>query len=258
MTTDKTFVLILGYNEAYDEFHEGVLRALKNDGWLLKGVVGNGIADKALIYYSIENDTGTGRFYGDRCYEKALELHAEKCVVVAKDVERFKVTLIDTNDLDMVYIHHMRQAIGQESQGGVTVLLQQMGYYETLKVIKNLGGIRYYLSGVPVESEIVKAWCGLSEEKILVMKSIWASSLTSSYRYMFEVAIPNIAKELLLDDGFTYMELHLSMLEYYASKLGMSRFKTYTYESLKEGIISALSTYKKEQPIEIALELLIK
>lgn len=258
MTTENKVVLILGYNDVYDEFHEGVLRALSNNEWSTRGVVGNIKADNALAYFRVMEDEKLVRFYGDRCIEKAMEIGTDKIVVVSEDIGLFKASLVEFSDSNIDYVYKNRIKEETPLADKVRMPVQQLGYYETLRVIQKLSGERYYIANVPSDSDIVKLWSQIKEEKIMVLKSIWSKQRTSSYRHLFEVAIPMIAEALNLREGFTYQELYVSMLEYFAEKSNMSRLKTYAFEDFREAVVAGLSSYKKEQPIEIALELLIK
>ncbi len=133
-----------------------------------------------------------------------------------------------------------------------------MGYYDALRLILNLGGIRYYIDGLPNENEVFDGVNRLVEKDMMVLRSIWPSKLTSPIRYLYEVVLKELAKELDLVADWSLEELYAGVVEYYMRKAQSTRFKTYEFNALIKDLLEWLHGYKKEQPYEIALEMVLK
>ena len=134
----------------------------------------------------------------------------------------------------------------------------QLGFYDAMKIIRGLKGERYYFEGLPKVSIMVERLAQISLEDVLVLKSIWPSNQKDAHRYLFEQAIPMSAKEMALPNDFTYDQWSLALIEYFMVKMGSNRFKRYTYPDFTQDFFAQMIHYKKEQPYEIALKILLQ
>ena len=116
----------------------------------------------------------------------------------------------------------------------------------------------YTVTGLPEEGQMLVSLSRLSTEHILVFKSIWPSDLEDDYRYLFEVVLPEAAKCLDLPDNWTYSQVMESTVIYFLVRCMRNKTETYNWANMKEKFLSEMKAYKKEQPYEIALDMLLK
>lgn len=248
MNKEKTYGLVIDMNEAWCAYHQGLVRALANSGFELRGVVGMTVANDTLPYVQVELEGDNGeRRYSDLCQVALSGMGCNAAVAVVDNAVSFKSSLVVGDAVEWEIVEWDRAE-----------LTQQRGYYDTMRRVAGLGGRRYYLDNIPDEKAIIMSLANMTKEKILVLKSIWPARNISSYRYVYEIALSRAAEELSLEEGWGYLDLYVAILEYFADRLGKTRFKTYDYEQLREQVLTDLNGYKKEQPFEIALEMIIR
>lgn len=121
----------------------------------------------------------------------------------------------------------------------------KLGYYDTLKVFKNLLGNKYYIVNELIEEEAFKILLKLGEEDIRRMEDILRLPPRDYRRSLFEGIIPRLADYLELNKDIGYGEIIIELLEKKALNLGIERFKLYDFPellSLVEGISIELKT----------------
>jgi NTE family protein len=134
----------------------------------------------------------------------------------------------------------------------------QSGYYDTLSVIENLKGSHYYIGGVPDDHRIISQWGRINKEETLVLKSMWPSLIGAPSRYLFEEVLKHVVEFLGLSQQWSYESLLIGIIEFFALKFEYRQYKTYQYGHILPELVKQIKGYKKEQPSEIALEVLLK
>lgn len=133
-----------------------------------------------------------------------------------------------------------------------------LGYYDAKKVILNLSGDKYYFQSMATSEDIVKAFASIKKEEVLVLRSIWPSNQEDPLRYIFEEVLGQVRATLNMTKDWTYESLLIGLIEYFMTKLKKNRFNVYDWQSYKMTLLEQIKGYKKEQPDEIALDVILK
>lgn len=108
-----------------------------------------------------------------------------------------------------------------------------LGYYDALRVFRNLKGRRYYISEGPGDEFYFKILSSLNDNHINEIKSlINISDNMPDKRLLLEIIVPKLGSMLGLNKDFTYEELCISLLERKAEHIGVDRFKIYSFAEL--------------------------
>ena len=108
----------------------------------------------------------------------------------------------------------------------------QLGYYDALRVIKDLSGRRYYIENPYDDTYVLKQFLGMMEnggERIAELFNLERSQVERS---LFEQLLPRLARLLGLSEPWTYSDLAVAACEYVAGKAGIERFAVYTMDDL--------------------------
>ena len=122
----------------------------------------------------------------------------------------------------------------------------QMGYFDTMRVMKQLHGFRYYLSDMEDESYFLKK---LVEIKVETLEEIgkFLSFNKPAHRMMFEEMIPLLAEILKAEKSDSYGTLVLRYYEFLAEQAGIDRFEIMRYQELVRRVnnhyLSQVKTY---------------
>ncbi|MBN2898230.1 MAG: patatin-like phospholipase family protein [Clostridia bacterium] len=134
------------------------------------------------------------------------------------------------NDPSVEVIH----IVPSEDTGGLLEFDQnrahqniKMGYYDTLRIFKNLRGQRYYLDHCPEESVFISWLLELTDDQILGLGKSLGIRRMSAKRMLFEKIIPELAVLLGVSSKKDYSDLFISLYEYCAGKMGMERYEVY-------------------------------
>lgn len=134
----------------------------------------------------------------------------------------------------------------------------KLGYYDALKRIEVLSGSKYYIRHMPNQETFIERLARIEREELLLLKSIWPSNIGDPHRYMFEIVSKKVVDTLDLSGQWTYKELFCVIIEHVMERAGWRRFKVYEWTELESSLIESVKGRKKEQPYEIALEVLMK
>lgn len=134
----------------------------------------------------------------------------------------------------------------------------QLGYFDALKKLDYLGGIKYYINHLPRDQYFLEQLTHIQKEELLVLKSIWPSHIEDDYRYLYEEVMDQAASMLKLGTKWTYDELFTGLIEYFMKVIKKRRFMIHQWEALDRRLLTDIKGYKKEQPDEIALEVILK
>ncbi len=114
----------------------------------------------------------------------------------------------------------------------------ELGYYDTMKVFKNLKGERYYIEAKNDDDYAMDFFLKLDKEKILDIGKILGIEDIPPRRMLFEHIIPRLSELLDVDESDSYEEIVLAIFERAAERLGLERFKIYSYDDLTDGVLS--------------------
>lgn len=106
----------------------------------------------------------------------------------------------------------------------------QLGYFDGLKVFRNLKGYKYYIEGKKDEDYFVNTFLNLGEEKILKIGEILGIADMPYRRVLFEYIIPRISDIVGTNAEDDYEDIVLRFFEKLAEKYEVQRFKIYNYD----------------------------
>lgn len=133
-----------------------------------------------------------------------------------------------------------------------------LGRIRALRLSGAYAGHRYCFYKLPFDETLLRSLVSMENDNLLVLRSIWPSAIKDGHRYLFELAVHEAAAYLLLDEHWSYRDLTIALIEYFWQKLGRSRCEVYQWGEEHKQLIHWLKRYKKEQPEEVALEVLLK
>lgn len=112
-----------------------------------------------------------------------------------------------------------------------------MGYYDALKVFRDLKGDFYYIE--PEDEEYyTQLLLKLNNNKIKRISEQLNLTLDANKRTLFENIIPKIGSYLGLKEDFTYEELMVSLLEKKAKQLEVKEYALYSFKDLLKAVKS--------------------
>lgn len=106
-----------------------------------------------------------------------------------------------------------------------------LGYFDTLRVMKSLYGTRYYIDELMSEDEILIKLQRLPKV-ILQQIASFIGSERSTYRLLFEEILPLIGDLLKVDKSKGYQYIMLSFYEFLAEQALIDRFEVMSFETL--------------------------
>lgn len=115
----------------------------------------------------------------------------------------------------------------------------------------------YKIHNFETSSEHIRHLTSITSTELLTLRSIWPSTEQDDFRYLFEHCMGQAGKMLDLE-AWSYESLSQALVGYFWGKAGMDSHRTYDWLKEKDRLGLVVKTYKKEQPYEIALEILMK
>ena len=103
-----------------------------------------------------------------------------------------------------------------------------LGYFDALRTIKNLSGIKYYVESIPEET----AFEMLREIDDVVINGLAVPlgiNEKTGKRLFFEKIIPTICQRLKLPKKSGYNDFIIALFEYAAEEWGIKRFETFSF-----------------------------
>jgi NTE family protein len=114
----------------------------------------------------------------------------------------------------------------------------QLGYYDTLRVMKGYRGQQYYVDLSLPDDYFVSLYSRLPEAAYLpLLTALRFPDGGATRRSLFEHLIPRVAKILKLTSEATYGDIQVALLEWAAMQLELPRFQIYTYSTLRDTIL---------------------
>ena len=109
----------------------------------------------------------------------------------------------------------------------------QLGYYDALRVFRNLKGQKYYVLPNEDNAHYFNMFLSLEDNKMDEIKKLMHISDTiPDKRALFETIIPKLGSILGLSKDFTYEDLLVGLLDRKAEDHGIDRFKIYSFDEL--------------------------
>ena len=200
-----------------------------------------------------------GGFYDNSPVNMLLKKGYKKIVVIKLGGKMGIQRDYDATDAD-IYVIEPSEDLGDLLEFDVKRIRYniKLGYYDALKRVEVLSGHRYYIRHMPKPSVLIKKLADIEKEALLVIQSIWPSKIDDHHRYLFEVVTENVVDVLKLSSKWTYEDLFSGIVEHVMQRAGWRRFTVYDWTQLEQSLAEAVKGRKKEQPYEIALEVLMK
>lgn len=118
-----------------------------------------------------------------------------------------------------------------------------LGYYDAMRVLRDLKGKKYYLKGEENQNYLNFLF-ELKKEHILEIGRIFNLKKIPYHRMLFEKIIPRLIKLMDLDKECNYEEIVIALLERAAQKINLNRFQIYSTTDFMEKI---KQKYKENQ-----------
>lgn len=138
----------------------------------------------------------------------------------------------------------------------------KMGYCDTMRVLKELPGKKYYLSDVSSEKSFLNHFLKISDQALIDIGKVMKLKQINPRRMLFEKILPGLAKRLKLAEEAGYQDIVIALLEQMANRRGIERFTIYSFSEFCTEI-SSLSVPEDKSPFsnnnlfeKIGLELL--
>nr|WP_207755075.1 patatin-like phospholipase family protein [Alkaliphilus hydrothermalis] len=193
-----------------------------------------------------------GGFYNNLPIEMLYKKGCKK-VIAVRLLSKGRVKKVEYEDLEITYISP------NQPLGGIMAFTKDLarhnmtlGYFDTLRVFKNLNGSTYYIQDRIQDSVALKFFMGLGEECINKLGSLFNLTTTlPANRLMVEEVIPKLIALMGLDKNATYGEVLTSIIENMAAYHNIEPFKIYDTETLLEEITYIKSCSNEEKGVEM-------
>lgn len=126
----------------------------------------------------------------------------------------------------------------------------KLGYYDALKVFKNLKGRKYYLRNIKDKDFYLEFLLNIGEEKVLKIGKYLNLEGIPYKRMLFEYIIPRIINLLNIDQDCSYDDIVISLLEMAAEKKELERFKVYSVDQFYSEIFKRYQRNSKKRSIK--------
>lgn len=124
----------------------------------------------------------------------------------------------------------------------------KLGYYDGLRALEGYKGERYYIKPKLDKDYYLNYLLRISEDEVRILEEILKLPRMPHRRSLFESIIPKIYSIISMDQQHSYEDLITHLLEIKSEKLGIDRFKLYTFEELLEQAESTKLKLPKEEP----------
>jgi NTE family protein len=109
----------------------------------------------------------------------------------------------------------------------------QMGYYDTMRILKGLKGRKYYI--IPENEDIIfDIFCKLPDTLVMELGKLFRVKEMAIKRMLFERIIPQLVNIMKLEVSSDYQDTLIGLLEVLAEENGVNRYKIYTMKELIE------------------------
>ncbi|MGO1470735.1 MAG: patatin-like phospholipase family protein, partial [Tissierella sp.] len=132
----------------------------------------------------------------------------------------------------------------------------KMGYYDALKVFRNLKGKIYYIEPND-EDYYLDYLLNLREIEIKEILNKLNIDRVPNKRTLFEHIVPKLGSIMGLREGFTYEDVLIELIEKKAMELSIEEFNIYTFDDLLD-LIRNIGPIELKEVEESSLEKIIK
>lgn len=191
------------------------------------------LASSYLPFFKFERIGGSlyldGSFYDNLPFKMLLNKGYKKLIIVRthapglirkidlKDVDANAIIISPSDDIGRTYIYESEQARRNI----------ELGYYDGLRVFKELKGDRYYIESEENEDFAFNYFLNMGEEKILEIQRTLRLPQLPYRRVLFEKIVPKLCNMISLEENCTYEDLLIQLVEIKAKNLNIERFKIY-------------------------------
>lgn len=131
----------------------------------------------------------------------------------------------------------------------------KMGYYDAMRYIKGLKGVKYYFyDEIISDDDLFYAMSLISAEKIYSLGKMFGLKEMSSKRMLFEKIIPKLADILGLTTTSTYQDIIISLFEALAEEKNIEKYKIYYFHDFVN-MIKSSNNIDKPNAIEAYIKL---
>lgn len=172
----------------------------------------------------------------DNCPVNLLIRKGYKDIIAIRTSHSEKFSKLDSKDVNITNIT-ASEDLGKAILFDNDIIRRNitLGYFDTLKVIRNLKGRKYYIK--PFEEKFFfDILCNIPEDIVFQIGETLKVPPMDAKRMIFEKIMPIIANLLKLPNTATYDEIFLGMLEFVAAKKSVEKFKIYTINEFIEAI----------------------
>ena len=158
-----------------------------------------------------------------------------------------RVRKVKDKDLEITYIEPSEKLCNTLDFTNDSARLNlKLGYYDTLKVFKNLKGRKYYLEPKNDEEFFLNFLLDIGEENILKIGKLLGIGDMPYRRMLLEFIVPRIIELLALDDNIGYEELVIALIEEIAQMCDIERFKIYDFDSFHSLAMNSYNEHKEK------------
>ena len=163
-----------------------------------------------------------------------------------------RVRKVKEKDLEITYIEPSEKlchTLDFTNRGSRRNLL--LGYYDTIKVFKNLKGRKYYIEPKNNEEFFLNYLLSVDAKKVLKIGRILGIGDIPYKRMLLEFIVPRLIELLKLDKGIGYEEIVIALVEEIAKKCKIEKFKIYDFDEFYDKAIEGYEEFKRKPRYKI-------
>lgn len=189
-----------------------------------------------------------GGFYNNLPYQMLIKKGYTKLILVKTNVLEDS-ELADISYLDPIIVSPKKD-LGRMFDLDSTHIKRNinLGYYDTLKVLKGLKSDNYYIYPEG-EKYYFRYLQNLSDEKIGKLSRLLKIDYKSGLSILFGEIIPMLGEIMEIDYDYDYEEFTIALLETLLDSLKLNKFKIYTFKEILEMINKDSKEYKAVEEI---------
>ena len=107
----------------------------------------------------------------------------------------------------------------------------ELGYFDTMRVMKGLRGRKYYVDQVPSEDAVIQSLLKISDGTLDGIAQLIGLKKPHK-RMLFEDFLPMMAELLKMEEPFTYSDLVIAFYEFLAEQMGLNRLQILAFPEL--------------------------
>lgn len=166
--------------------------------------------------------------------------------------------IVKINNVDLIMVEPVDELVNilNFDKKEMKLLIKQ-GYFDTLKVLKNLDGYRYYINEKD-EKYYFDALVNISDEnitKILSYLDIKLDKTQSARKVFFEDVISIISNKVIKNKILSYKDFVVQLVEYAAESENVERYKIYDIEDFALHVQKKIRINNKSKLDKAALKL---